>query len=220
MPTMRQSNPEDRSAAWIEGIGTSVFVPSSYTPSYSYPVVVWLESSSGDGQEARDWFPRVSDRNVVVISLQPPLVGESEDQPLGTWRTRPDNVWEAMDYVEKSLAEVQDILSIHPERIFLAGREDGAAMAADLVCIHPHQFAGILAIDPAGPWADQSLADWRALPGKPAFHASISSEDPAWLAHLERLGMSVQHVTPVSKAELAAEIGRWILSSIPTAAGL
>ncbi len=145
-----QLHPKTVPAAWIDGIGTAVFVPSNYTPSYSYPAVVWLESSSGGGQEARDWFPRVSDRNAIVELPAAPADRRGRGSSLGSWRTRPDNVWEAMDYVEKSLAEVQDLLSIHPERIFWRGG-GWAAMAADLVCIHPHQFAGIVAIDPAGP---------------------------------------------------------------------
>ncbi len=66
--TVYPAEPGYNEATWLPGIGTAVFVPENFEPAYRYPIVIWPEESASSF-EARTWFPLISPRNAVVISL-------------------------------------------------------------------------------------------------------------------------------------------------------
>lgn len=214
-----QRDAEESSGTWIEGSGTAVFVPRDYEPGHAYPVVVWLEDSRGSGFEARTWFPLATDRNVIVIALQPPLCSPLADRT-GAWRIEPNAVWEAIDYVERSVAEVADLLSTNQDHLFLAGRGDGAAMATDILCIESDRYAGAIAVDPVGLGAEGTLGDQRAQTGKSVLLVSTETVDLAWRGRLQRNGATVKTPPVRPRRELASEINRWIMSHVATVVGL
>ena len=183
-------------ATWLRGVGTEVFVPENFEPSYRYPVVVWLEGSNS-GFEARTWFPLISPRNVVAIS--------------------PDDLWGALEYVGESVAEVAAEVVVHPRRIFLAGREDGAAMAADILYTEPERFAGAILIDPTVD-ATPASVDWKR--DRPPSQVLVATKhDEEILKLQDRYGdqLEIESASEFSKPALARSINHWLMAQIDTA---
>ncbi len=201
---------------WIEGEGTAVFVPEGYEPRYAYPVVVWLEGSDqADRDEgARAWFPRASDRNAIVISLEPPLPG-TEGPEKAEWRFSADDLWEALDYVGTAVAEVSAEMNVHPDRVFLAGNGDGATVACDLLCVAPDDFAGAIAVSPRGPHADGALHDWRSTSTRSVL-VLADLPDARRRQQFEDWGLAVEWENDLGPRQKASRIISWIMSHIPT----
>ena len=199
---------------WIEGEGTAVFVPEGYESRYAYPVVVWLEGSDhSQAAGARSWFPRASDRNCIVISLEPPLVGSAGSSP--EWRSSPDDLWEVLDYVGTAVAEVSAEMNVHPDRVFLAGNGDGGSVACDLLCVDPDQFAGAIAVAPSGPQADGVLHDWRSIPSRSVLVLDCDAHSE-WLRQLRQSGIDVDWEPDLPPRRMASRMIDWIMSHIPT----
>jgi predicted peptidase len=215
----RFHNHEDRSAGtWIDGEGTAVFVPTGYEPTYAYPVIVWLEDSSGEGGGARRCFPLASDRNCIVISLLPPLRSALTSR-CGEWRNGGDDVWPAIEYVGTSVAEVAAEMNIHRKRVYLAGEGTGAAMACDLLSILPDQYAGALAIQPTGPVASASLHDWRGA-SKRSVLLVVPEAEHSSVATLRRTRMEIEVLSGMGQDQIPAMLIRWVMSKIPTSSAM
>ena len=213
--TAFDSSADRQPGTWIDGNGTAVFVPEGYEPGYAYPLVVWLEDSRGSGQAARDWFPRASERNCIVISLQPPLPADSLERD-AEWRFSADDLWEALDYVGTAIAEVSAEMNVHPDRIFLAGDGDGATMACDLLCVDPDQFAGAIAFRPSGPHADGVLHDWRSTPSRSVLLLAETLDADRRLP-LEQAGLDVEWSADLAPSAISSRLIAWIMGHISTA---
>jgi pimeloyl-ACP methyl ester carboxylesterase len=204
---LNSHKPGFNAAVWLRGVGTAVFLPENFEPSYRYPVVVWLEASDSDF-EARTWFPLITPRNAVAISLQP-----HGDGPTG-WRTSSDDVWPALEYVGTSVAEVAAEIAVHPRRIFLAGRGDGAAMAADILCMEPERFAGAILIDPAAEAASLSLHDWRCQRRSPVLTARLKAAEIQLHRNHLRSRLEIETVSGLSKPALARLMNHWLMAQM------
>ena len=198
-------------ATWLRGVGTAVFVPENFEPAYRYPVVVWLEAS-GSGFEARTWFPLITPRNVLAISLQPESSGPA------AWQTPPYDVSLALEYVGKSVAEVAAEIAVHPRRIFLAGSGDGAAMAADILCLEPVRFAGAILIDPTVGAASISPHARRCARRSPVLIARRrEAKTPLHRNRLESR-LEIETVSGLSKPALARAMNHWLMAQMESAA--
>jgi len=213
--TAFDSSADRQPGTWIDGNGTAVFVPEGYEPGYAYPLVVWLEDSRGSGETAKRWFPRASERNCVVISLQPPLPADSPSSD-AEWRFTADDLWEALDYVGTAIAEVSAEMNVHPDRIFLAGDGDGGTMACDLLCVDPDQFAGAIALMPSGAHADGALHDWRTTPSRSVLLLADELEADRRL-HLDQAGLDLEWSSDLAPSAIAARLIGWIMRHISTA---
>lgn len=199
------AEPGYNEATWLPGIGTAVFVPENFEPAYRYPVVVWLEESASSF-EARTWFPLISSRNAVVISLQPDR-SCPKGQPDSSLRE-----WFSFEYVRRSAAEVAKEILIHPHRIFLAGRATGAAMAHDLSRAKPGCFAGAILIDPRA----ASLPPRRSTQRFPAPVATKRNLE----VHLHQRCCcalpKARTISDLSKQVLARGINQWLIGLLKT----
>ncbi len=196
-------------ATWLRGVGTAVFVPENFEPGYRYPVVVWLEGSTA-GFEAKTWFPLISPRNALAISLRPPHSGQDG------WGTSQEDLWQALEYVGESVTEVAAEVAVHPRRIFLAGRADGAAMAANILRTSPERFAGAILIEPATDASPISRHLQRSGPASPVLVISHEAEIREFRKHYGS-ELNIETVSGSSKSALARSINRWLMAQIESA---
>ena len=142
------------------------FVPLHYEPNYAYPLLIWLHGPAGDERQLQRVMPLVSLRNYVAIG------------PRGNFRSSGsancyswDDSSTAILTAERTIFECIELASqqfnIHPERIFLAGFENGGTTALRVGLRHPGRFSGALSV--GGPFPDGSrplakINEARSLP--------------------------------------------------------
>jgi predicted esterase len=100
--------------------------PSTYAEAKAWPVIVQLESRGG---KASDGIERWRDRGFIVVAPQRREMGREREA----------------GFVRACLDDAKSRLRVDPERVLLAGRDDGADAAASLAVAEPGLFAGCAA---------------------------------------------------------------------------
>jgi phospholipase/carboxylesterase len=160
-------------AAWSKGWIGATLVPGAYEPNYQYPLVVGLHGRGGNEMQAARWLQSVSDRNFVgfcprgLVSL--PQKGKygwsvasesAESQPSLFHSMSTGEIFRSLVESEitdpiaagefailDQIRQMQDELSVHPDRVFLMGVGEGASMAYRLALSFPDRFAGVISIN-------------------------------------------------------------------------
>ena len=107
----------------------ALYVPSSYSPDQSYPLILCLHGAGFTGQAYLDrWVPRLQDRYILAC----PTIW------MGAWWTRFGE-----DLALATLRAVQAEYHVDPDRIFLTGMSNGGVGAWIIGMHHADLFAGI-----------------------------------------------------------------------------
>ncbi|MDH3503943.1 MAG: alpha/beta hydrolase-fold protein [Nitrospirota bacterium] len=107
----------------------ALYVPTSYTPEQSYPLILCLHGAGFTGEAYLDrWMPRLGEKYILAC----PSV------TMGSWWTRYGE-----ELVLDVLHEVQEQYHIDPNRIFLTGMSNGGIGAWIIGMHHADRFAGI-----------------------------------------------------------------------------
>lgn len=159
----------------------SLFLPQSYEPGYPYPLLVFLH---GHGERETQWLnavPSLSRRNYIGIGLRGPhaIVRKNRKRGYGWGRDRRcDGALE--DYILAAVRETMRTCNVNPERVFLAGICEGAAIAYSMGLSFPDLFAGVIALNgwlPPGPlplWRTRELRSLSVFIG----HGTENDEVP------------------------------------------
>lgn len=135
----------------------SVVTPLHYTPSYQYPLIVWLHHCGHNERQVHQVIPHISVRNYLAVGVRGPravdLAGHGFDWPAGG-----SGFDAACTRVFRAIETACRQYSIHPGRIVLAGYRSGASMACRIALRHPHRFAGVVRLGGRFPDAGGSLA--------------------------------------------------------------
>ena len=107
----------------------ALYVPSSYDPTQSYPLILCLHGAGFTGESYLErWVPRLEDRYILAC----PTIS------MGAWWTRFGE-----DLTLAILHSVSAEYHIDPERIFLTGMSNGGIGAWIIGMHHADLFAGI-----------------------------------------------------------------------------
>jgi len=107
----------------------ALYVPPSYSPDQSYPLILCLHGAGFTGQAYLDrWVPRLEDRYILAC----PTIS------IGAWWTRFGE-----DLTLEILSRVSEEYPIDPDRIFLTGMSNGGIGAWIIGMHHADLFAGI-----------------------------------------------------------------------------
>jgi dienelactone hydrolase len=107
----------------------ALYVPNSYTPEKSYPLILCLHGAGFSGEAYLDrWMPRLGEKYILAC----PSVA------MGGWWTRYGE-----ELVLNVLYDVQSQYHIDPDRIFLTGMSNGGIGAWIIGMHHADRFAGI-----------------------------------------------------------------------------
>lgn len=121
-----------------------LIAPIHYEPNYSYPLLIWLHSAGDDERQLRRIMPHVSLRNYVAVGPRAVIA-----EPSGctyTWDSPLDASEAAWRSVQDAIEIAHTRYNVNPERIFLAGLNDGGTMALRLALCQPERFAGAISI--------------------------------------------------------------------------
>jgi phospholipase/carboxylesterase len=137
-----------------------LFVPRSYEPGYAYPLIVWLHSDSSSEMELDGVMESLSTQNFVAIAPRGNVNARGSERRFQWGQTLTDCA-AAEDLVWESVHAAMSSLSIHPDRVFLAGFGGGATMAQWIGLKYPEQLAGVVSLSGAFPRAARALSNWK-----------------------------------------------------------
>lgn len=186
-----------------------IWLPSHYEPGYQYPLIVWLQSSAGD--DLSRWMPAISDRNYIAIAAAGPqrlraLSGQS------AWPVDRTAVPTAIACIDAAVESATGMFPIHPDRIFIAGEGDAAALALTAGLVHPQRFAGAVAIDPGPAPLMFLLREFRRLQGRRACLALRSTRPSRSAEELYDLLVTAGvAVAPLGPEDLPRQLDAWLL---------
>lgn len=107
----------------------ALYVPRSYSPEKSYPLILCLHGAGFTGEAYLDrWTPRLGEKYILACP----------SMAMGMWWTRYGE-----ELVLKVLHEVQVQYHVDPDRIFLTGMSNGGIGAWIIGMHHADRFAGI-----------------------------------------------------------------------------
>lgn len=147
-----------------------LYIPASYDPAQQQPLVVSLHGSGSSPEEQRDysqWNVFAEANNFVVVY---PGAADASNRTFLSFRfnglSEAENLVDVR-YMSALLDELETMLCIDPERVYLNGFSAGGAMSLFLACHLPERFAAVGAV--AAPyWTELDDPDWcppaRPLP--------------------------------------------------------
>ncbi len=216
MPGRKSKRPADRirqaaPAAPVAESGSGVadsplFMPQGYEPGYDYPLLVWL--ADDDRFDLGRVMTRTSLRNFVAVQPAAPEAGED----------REDAVWRAID-------AVRDRASIHPGRIFLAGRRSAGTEAFRIACRHPDAFGGVVSIGGGFPLAEAAFARLHSVRRLPMLMCCLADDVRTAAAQTDRTlrlfhaagAMLALRIYPGRRdfaRSILADVNRWLMDEI------
>lgn len=209
-----------------------VYVPEKYEPNYPYPLIVWFHGVGGDERALMSILPTISDRNYLGLSLRGTspanlspgeYTGGREGEDTGI---RPGGYrWAAsaqtMAQFEVDLYEAVRALRreyhVHSERVYLAGFDEGATTALELMLRRPDWFGGAICLAGRFPTSEHSLARFRDLRGKPVLIAGGAQDGvspPSAVVQAGRLLHAAGMLVSTRIVEGGHEISRTMLRQI------
>lgn len=158
------------------GFPHRLFVPEHYEPKYAYPLVIWLHSDHSSEYELDSVMQSLSVRNYVAIAPRAHRVSKHNAR-LFRWGTQIADLAIAEDFVMDAIQEVSESVSIHPDRIFVAGFGTGGSVAQWLGLRHPHRFAGAISINGPFPKTKRALSHWKGARQVPVLFMQGADSD-------------------------------------------
>lgn len=123
----------------------SIFLPLRYTPSYQYPLLIWLHSDGYNENQIDQVIPHISLQNYIGVGIRGTFATDSAGHRF-QWRDSPASVAAAHDSVIDSIDECSERFSVNPQRIVLAGYGTGGTMAMRIAMREPKRFAGVISL--------------------------------------------------------------------------
>ena len=153
----------------------SLFLPLHYEKKYAYPLIVWLHGNDQSADQIQQIMPSVSIRNFVAVAPSAPAIDRERNQ---LWLQDPIAIGEAHESVVQAIDYATTRFNINPDRIFLAGAEQGGTMAFRIAFQRPDLFAGVISLNGPLPTERSLLGDWARCRDLPVFWAHCrDSED-------------------------------------------
>lgn len=136
--------------------------PLHFQVGYQYPLIVWLHSAGHNERQIEQVLPHISTRNYVGVGVR--ATQATDVRGCGyDWQRSAAGLNQAVRSVCEAIDAIAVEVSIHPERIILAGLGSGATMACRIAMACPDQFAGVVRMAGRFPDAGGSLQAFDAL---------------------------------------------------------
>jgi len=141
----------------------SLFIPQHYECQYAYPLIVWLHSRGGNHRQIYQVMPQLSSRNFAAVAIKTPS-GDG-------WDCGAQALAQTLEKLEVAIDHAKLRLNINPQRIFVAGLEDGGSQALQVAFTRPDLFAGVASLNGALPNSSAPLSNWQRCRDLPLFLA-------------------------------------------------
>lgn len=123
----------------------SFFLPLHYTPSYEYPLVVWLHSNGYNENQIDHVMPYISLRNYIGVGVRGNRAADSIGHRF-EWHHSPGAINAAHDTVCEAIDDACSRFQVNPSRVVLAGFQQGGTMAMRIAMRQPERFAGAISL--------------------------------------------------------------------------
>jgi phospholipase/carboxylesterase len=137
-----------------------LFLPHNFTPSYDYPLVVWLHSDRSSEMELDSVMESLSDQNYIAVAPRA-NIRSSTKQRLFQWGNSKTDVAFAEEAVCDCIASAKELLPVKTDRVFLAGFGTGGTMAQWIGLQYSNLVAGVVSLSGAMPSLGGSLSNWK-----------------------------------------------------------
>lgn len=121
------------------------FLPLHYTPTYDYPLIVWLHSNGFNENQVDHVMPHVSLRNYVGVGIRGNRAADAVGHRFD-WHQSPAGIGSAHEAVVQAIEEAADRFSVNPTRVIVAGYRQGGTMALRIAMREPSRIAGAISI--------------------------------------------------------------------------
>lgn len=149
----------------IEG---KLYIPDGYEPNYAYPLLIWLNTHA----DIADIMNGLSTRNYLALAYN---WTDLANQHISTNLSAQGYLCEDHP-LARSIRTVRQQLNIHSERIYLAGHDESATLALDLLLHQPEWFAGAICLQGGFPREPHALAAFPKMAGKQVFQQIAASD--------------------------------------------
>lgn len=205
-----------RSAGYTE---ENAYLPDPYVPSYSYPLIVWVEVGTSSRVDLPNIMPVISERNYCAVKVE-----LSQESRYGV-ETPESLVWNWSKQIRRAVRRFEQRYNIHPDRVYLAGLREAGQAALHVLQDQPARYAGAILVHHEIRSSDINLTKFRQLQGKrvlqmnAASFAPLPQFDAREIARtLHSAGMSLaSRQYPSSQPfprTLLLDIDRWIMAGI------
>lgn len=164
-PRVSESNPSsaiDNNATFRLAVDFAhrVFLPTHFTPTYDYPLVVWLHSDLSSEMELDSVMNALSDQNYLAVAPRANVRSEGKSRLYRWGNTRADYAF-AEDVVWECILSSIEQLPVDPSRVFIAGFGAGGTLAQWIGLQYPERIAGVVSLSGASPTHGGSLTSWK-----------------------------------------------------------
>jgi phospholipase/carboxylesterase len=123
----------------------SFFLPLHYTPTYEYPLLVWLHSNGFNENQLDHVMPHISLRNYIGVGIRGTRAADSIGHRFD-WHQSPSAISATHEAVIEAIEDALDRFSVRKSRIVLAGYQQGGTMALRIAMREPDRFAGAISL--------------------------------------------------------------------------
>ena len=137
-----------------------IYHPTNYTPSYDYPLVIWLHSDHSSEMELDSVMGALSDQNYIAVAPRANIRSSSSHRLYRWGDTRTDYAFAEEAVWECIMASIEN-LSIASDRIFIAGFGRGGTLAQWIGLQYAERVAGVVSLSGIAPPLAGSLSKWK-----------------------------------------------------------
>jgi phospholipase/carboxylesterase len=208
----------------------ALFAPQHYEPGYAYPLLVWLHGGGDDQRQLQRIMPLVSMRNYVAAAPQglPLLQAVLKNPALPLfygWQQTDEHIQAAQQRVFDCVELAARKYHVNPQRVFLAGFDDGGTMALRVALANPQRFAGAISLCGGLPSGHSPLGNLLAARKLGIFLAAGRSSrkypaeavcDDLRLLHSAGLSVTLRQYPCGHEImpQMLSDLDRWIIEQI------
>jgi acetyl esterase/lipase len=156
-----------------------VYLPENWSPSQSWPVILFLHGSGERGSEGLDQTQIGLPQAIRLHPERWPFVVVMPQVPFS------HHHWTDPDMMAVAMAALNDeVKEFHgdPERLILTGLSLGGYGAWEIARTYPHHFAALVPVCGGVFWSYQPER-WREVNTLPAEYARVVGRTPTWMFH-------------------------------------
>jgi phospholipase/carboxylesterase len=200
------------------------FLPEHYEKGYAYPLVVWLHGAGESEDKLDEVLPELSLRNYVGVA--PRGTDLPEFGPGYRWCDSADGIERASECVHAAIDYAAARANVAPQKVFLAGRGEGGAMALRLALSNPESYCGVLSFQRGIPRGQNLLGRLKQARSLPIFLA-VGTEsleyptsqlcDDLRLSHLAWLSVCVKQYHPCADeliVDMMSDANEWMMNLV------